>query len=144
MCKLSKGLTSLVVAFAAVATLATGGVLPAAAAEYSNANAEMGYPHFGGVDNPIPASGQAFNPSAGYLSKVFDNDLSRGRGQIPIMIFGLIGFSPEKATSRPARGPTMSEPTSTRVQIRISIYFRVVELHICVLMNHQYSGLEAR
>lgn len=80
MYKLSKGLTSLVVAFAAVATLATGGVLPAAATEHSSANAEIGYPHFGGVDNPIPASGQAYDPSAGYLSKVFDKDLSQGAG----------------------------------------------------------------
>lgn len=71
------GLVGLV---AAVAILSTGGVLPAMAGEGAQSNSQIGYPEFMGDSNPIPDSGQAYDPSTGYLSKVFDKDVSAGAG----------------------------------------------------------------
>lgn len=76
-------------AVAAVATLASGGVLTASAADdIANPNSAMGYPTFytngqTGVD-PIPAnngeSDLTYDPSTSYLKEVFDNDVANGAG----------------------------------------------------------------
>jgi beta-L-arabinobiosidase len=77
---LRKGIVATVGTVAAVATLATGGVVTASAAELTNPNSAIGYPSFQGAEDPIPPTGVTYNPSTSYLASVFAKDRKNGAG----------------------------------------------------------------